>query len=171
MSLWGSARQTNGPWSRTVNGDGTLLGAPFQFQHRTNWTNALPNPLPHGALPTPNESWYPWWAATAQNVDGGEQGGSRYDVVFLVGRGWAYDDPVLSYKVMSHRDEASPMNGSFGGGVELGYDVGTCIGNITDGNGNYAPKVSVNGCGTGEGAPAIRSDHIPVGVRLRVMGR
>ena len=162
MSLWGTCREKDGPWSKTVNADGTISGCPVQFQHRRNWNSAKD---------LSSASWYPWWAATGQDENGGEEGGGRLDVVFLVGRGWAYDDPVLSYKVMPHRGEASPMNGGHGGGVELGYDVSTCVGNVSDGNGNYAPKVSVNGCGTGEGAPAIRSDHLPVGARLRVWTR
>jgi len=162
MSLWGSCRQTGGPWSKTVNADGTLAGCPFQFQHRANWNEAVD---------FSTDSWYPWWAATAQDVDDSNKGGGRFDMVVLVGRGWAYDDPVLTYRVMPHREEAAPTNGMLGGGVELGFNVDTCEGPVANGNGNYAPNVSVNGCGTGEGVPAIRSDHIPTGARVRIWGR
>jgi hypothetical protein len=187
MSLWGTCQETDGPWSKLVNADGTHTGCPFRFQHRLNWNEAgdvstvdvsnqpwyslWPVDFSSWAVDFSTDSWYPWWATTTQDPDNTNKGGGRFDMVFLVGRGWAYDDPVLTYRVMPHREEPAPTNGMLGGGVELGFNVDTCEGPVADGNANYAPNVSVNGCGTGEGAPAIRSDHIPTGARLRIWGR
>jgi hypothetical protein len=167
-SIWGTCREKNGPWSKTVNADGEENGCPFQFQHRTNFNDAID---------FTTKSWYPWWAATTQDQNDSSKGGGRMDVVLLVGRGWADDDPVLTYRVMAHHGEPSPMNGMLGGGVEIGFDPASCEGPVRDEPCvddkpcNYAPNVPITHCGTHPGAPAIRSDHIPTGARLRIWGR
>jgi hypothetical protein len=170
---WTTCQDKDGNESKTLNADGTSAGCPFKFENRHHW---------HKTPDMTVDSWFPWWAATYQHqVDGlKNHGGQRYDVVFLVGRGWAYDDPVRSYKVMPHYDQASPMNDMTGGGIQLNYDY-ECKGMIRKGRGgqtmSYAPKESVcsyegcTQCRNDPGAPAIASDHIPVGARLRVWAR
>lgn len=183
VGKWGPCKA---PWARTL--DGTSNECPYHYLNRNVW-NAQDNqfsPLP----------WYSWWAATTQRIDGDSDiddngdadafGGNRYDVIFLVGRGWADDDPILTYRVMSGRNEPSHSNGGFGGGVEMGYDVWTCAGRIPDSGQNYNPNFAIQpvgqqaipgghavppACGTGPGRPALRSDHIPIGARLRVWSR
>lgn len=128
---------------------------------------------------------YPYWSRTFRGKTGrefatGSQDGERHDVVWLVGKGWAYDDPVLSYQVMSDSTRVTPMNPS-GRGVEMwagrpgddgGANDGT-EGSVPDGSAlGYAPNhplYSTNG--TRRGKPALHSDHRPVGVRLRVFTR
>ncbi len=74
-------------------------------------------------------------------------------MIVLVGRGWADDDPVLGYKVL----------------------VQTCTdaGSVANDARGYAPNDSL-GCdddptgGTRPGAPAMHTDHRPMGARLRV---
>jgi hypothetical protein len=154
--------------SKTAEGPAGTAGCPYHYQGLYNWNL-------NTAAGLNLASWYPWWAATSQNEHAHDNGGERYDVVFLVGRGWAYDDPILSYRVLSHRDDpspmASPMNGYLGGGIEAAYDVNDCVGNVADGHGNYAPNFQLRSCGVGEGSPAIRSDHVPIGARLRIWAR
>jgi hypothetical protein len=179
---WTSCADRDGVSSKTFKANGTSTGCPLRFQSRFHWDKGRGD-WSGAASTTPRsmtgDSWYPWWAATFQDVSKGfEEHGQRYDIVFLVGRGWAYDDPVLSYKVMPHYDQPSPMNGWLGGGVQLSFDS-NCVGTIKDGNKpdkpkSYAPKLKIEPCGADPpvpGDPAIRSDHIPVGARLRVWAR
>jgi hypothetical protein len=114
----------------------------------------------------PESVVYPWWAATHRGKTTAKNGkGQRYDVILLVGKGWAYDDPVRDYAVMSDRDDPSPVDPT-GGGVEMyrGAD------NVYDGGGHYASNYSL-GYGTTAGKPALHSDHQPVFARLRVFQR
>jgi hypothetical protein len=87
-----------------------------------------------------------------------------------------YDDPVLSYAIMSDSNYESPMNPE-GRGVEM-YRDDNCDrpGSVANDSRGYAPNHSlgcdswVNG-GVKAGAPALHSDHRPMGVRLRVWSR
>jgi hypothetical protein len=135
--------------------DGSLRPKPYQSYEE--WREA---PIHNSS------SDYPWWAGTYRAKTGGLAGkGERLDAVILVGKGWAYDDPVREYMVMSDRQNASPLNPD-GGGVEMwmGGDA------VVDGRNNYAPNHDL-GFGTEPGKPALHSDHVPVGVRLRVFSR
>ena len=127
------------------------------YQSYENW-RASPNYTP--------SSVYPWWAATYRGDTDRKNGKSeRHDVILLIGKGWAYDDPVREYMVMSDRDDPSPLNPK-GGGVEMWQSAD----NVTDGNNNYAPNYSL-GSGATAGKPALHSDHQPVGARLRILLR
>jgi hypothetical protein len=88
----------------------------------------------------------------------------RYDAIMLVGLGWAYDDPVRDYLVMAGRSRVSPLN-PLGTGVEswIGADD---VPNQT----GYAPAFDL-GEGIMAGSPALHSDHMPVGAKLRVFLR
>jgi hypothetical protein len=127
------------------------------YQSYENW-RASPNYT--------SSSVYPWWAATYRGATHRRNGKSeRHDVILLVGKGWAYDDPVREYMIMSDRDDPSPLNPA-GGGVEMWQSAD----NVTNGNNNYAPNYSL-GSGTTAGKPALHSDHQPVGARLRIFLR
>ncbi len=151
-------------WAKTPYNNGTASGCPFHFQNVNHW-----NANPDFSL----SSWHPWWASSFGDIHGSDSLTERYDVVFLVGRGWAQDDPVMTYKVLPNRQEASPANGGAGGGVEIHF-ADSCAGKVTDSPvdpltiRNYAPMTAFGSCGMNPGAPALHSDHIPIGVRLRV---
>jgi hypothetical protein len=126
------------------------------------------------------QSWphlFPYWAATyhGSNSDyGGSSTKERHDAILLVGRGWAKDDAVRSYLVMhTHAQGDSPFafrrNGSL-----AAVDIAPYPGDhdVPNGGVHYRPTHdltddSVDGCTTA-GCAAVESDHIPVGVRLRI---
>jgi hypothetical protein len=94
--------------------------------------------------------------------------GERLSLIVLVGRGWAYDDAVVDYSVMSDSNHFSPLNPSERG-VEMWSDCRDEGGVAADERG-FRPRYRL-GCGTGRGAPALHTDHRPMGVRLRVLDR
>jgi len=145
-------------WASSLRRGASATGCPFQWASDQVFNAAPPSPI------TAN-TWFPWWAATFADADAVSHGKERFDAVFLVGRGWADDDPVAAYEVMPHRQESSPMGQ---GGVELSYNYGSCDGRVANVTENYRPNVAVGICSATSGAPALRSDHIPVSVRLRV---
>jgi hypothetical protein len=149
-------------WAATTSPDGAPQGCPFQFQHRQDWNSDQD---------FSEQSWFPWWAATSRHKDFTERAGTRFDTIILVGRGWADDDPVLTYKVMSDNDRPSPANDYAGGGVEMWATLGDCTAGAVAANQGYAPGASIHSCGTSAGAPALASDHKPVGARLRIYAR
>jgi hypothetical protein len=122
-------------------------------------------------------SAFPWWASDWRDKTSGEDKvGERLSMIVLVGRGWAYDDPVLSYGVMSDRNRSSPMQ-SDARGVEM-WRPDDCDdqGSVANDARGYAPSYSLGcddqaGGGVRPGAPALHSDHRPLGVRLRVWSR
>ncbi|MBI4509296.1 MAG: hypothetical protein HY698_06645 [Deltaproteobacteria bacterium] len=158
---------------------------PVGYQHM--WTDDPRSPPAWTAWSTEHEhgffSDFPWWAVdwrgktpTANNA------GERLSMIVLVGRGWAYDDPVLDYTVMSDSNDFSPMN-LHGRGVEmwqptaLGFPICPDEGAVSNHpTRSYAPNHSL-GCdysasgGTNPGAPALHSDHKPMGARLRIWSR
>ena len=94
----------------------------------------------------------------------------RLDAIILVGQGWADDDPVLSYTVASNKENVStPMN-NFDGGKAV--DIRRyCTDPVITSNSatNYWPPQAI--CSAEPWAPGAlmsRSDHKPVGVRLRM---
>lgn len=119
----------------------------------------------------------PWWASTGRTKDPGiASTGERYDVIMLVGKGWANDDAVLNYQVMVDRNKNDGNRHSLlensGRAVEMwaqcnddavfdsdeaGYEAGK----------SYQPNHNV-GCGTQPGDAALNTDHRPVGARLRI---
>jgi hypothetical protein len=129
---------------------------PNPFQQSSSWKTSPDHT---------SASVYPWWAATYRGKTGGLTGtGDRHDAIILIGKGWAYDDAVRDYKVMSDRSKVSPNNPS-GGGVEMwrGGD------SVTDGAG-YAPNHDL-GYGTTAGKPALHTDHRPITATLRIFVR
>lgn len=142
-----------------ANGDDMAMhdrmGDMSQWQSAGDWRNA-PD--------TSSSSRYPWWASsyrgkTAERFNKDE----RYDAVFLVGKGWSFDDPFLEYKVLSDRDDPSPMHPN-GGGVEMwASDPGI----VSNSGTNYRPIWDL-GYGIGPGTPALHTDHLPVLARLRI---
>ncbi len=167
--------QRIGQWVDGVD----LTGAPVSEANQWTWD---PDPAP-GALET-----FPWWARTFRSRTLGDKGwGDRHDLVILVGKGWANDDPVASYAVMQDHVRTTPdgscspfavSDGAHCLGVEMFHDGCTTGGfaiprpghAVPDGNGNYRPHRAMCPGFDQEGMPAVRTDHRPVGVRLRVFG-
>jgi hypothetical protein len=143
-------------------------------------------------------SAFPWWAVDWRDKETSlDKTNERLSAIVLVGRGWAYDDPVLGYTVMSDSNYVSPMN-ALGRGVEmyrgtlgaidsLPNDDFVCAtlsaGTVADDSAapdrlflSYVPSNSL-GCdgspygGTKAGAAALFSDHRPMGARLRIWSR
>ncbi len=129
---------------------------PLDFQSFWNWRAG------EVALP---DSAYPWWAATFRST-AKNQFAERHDVIMLVGRGWAYDDPIVGYTLVRPQPEVSPLNPN-GGAVELDGDDDIVGVGLVNGWPNYHPRFSVGGAGTNRGAPAARLDHVPIVARLR----
>ena len=163
--------------------DGTDKDYPKNFQYPF-WTNAdLPDSWESEDPPDHTvSSKYPWWAATGRTKTHGMRGGERYDMIFLVGLGWRTDDPLLEYKVMVDRNKnkfnsASLMDNT-GRAVNMFGHRPACSPNSVYRKGqegyaagkSYAPNHALGSCGTKPGAPALETDHRPVGVRLRVWG-
>ena len=151
---------------------------PANYQHM--WTTDPRNPFAWiGWQKDPNyssSSRFPWWATDWRDkTTKPNKAGERLSMIALVGKGWAYDDPALSYAVMADSSYVSPMNPE-GRGVEM-YK-GDCgdPGSVPFSSQSYAPTYSlgcdgfVNG-GTSPGAPAVHSDHRPMGARLRIWSR
>ncbi|HRK46545.1 MAG TPA: hypothetical protein PK324_13025, partial [Nocardioides sp.] len=133
---------------------------------------------------------FPYWATTYHGVDSDYGAGKereRHDAVLLVGKGWAKDDPVRKYIVMHTTVQYdSPFAIKDGQGRVLAVDIAPYeanndkdVPNVLDGRRNYAPQrplsieqqdgmlLTDTAC-TAAGCAAIETDHIPVGVRLRV---
>ncbi len=139
-------------------------------------------------LPAPDGfAHYPWWSRTYRGTTSANNGGStRLDAIMLVGKGWAYDDPVQAYRVLwdSHVSIAAmgqtpnPASGTphadcveqWDDGAAGAGGSGSCL---DGGRASYRPRFDLNGSATPPvaGAPALHSDHKPVGVRLRVWNR
>src|SRR5262249_13385672 len=76
-----------------------------------------PRPLAHALRRELHPQGYPWWASTSA----GSGRSSRLDAILLVGRGWAYDDPVVLYKPMASLPYPQIGNGyDDGAAVEIG---------------------------------------------------
>jgi len=147
-------------WARPTSTNGAPHGRPYHFVHRADW-QSTPDPS--------TTSWFPWWASSSRNAGFGDAAGNRFDVIILVGRGWSTDDPVRGYAVMADRQEPSAASGYLGGGVEMYIDSSNCGAGLAASG--YAPQVALPPCGTTPGAPALVSDHKPIGARLRIYAR
>jgi hypothetical protein len=135
---------------------------------------------------------FPWFARTfrGERADAG-YGGERFDMIILVGRGWASDDAVRSYMVMQDNDRYSPfaVMASYNevlGGVNM-WPQGEHT--LAPGKTHYRPNHQLgyrycipgaaNKCPQGfpetalfdkeQGGPALFTDHIPIGARLRIL--
>jgi hypothetical protein len=155
-------------------------GCPFQFEEVGHWQGEPSSPDPNNpAVETGDKyavdpsQWYVWWAATSA----GGNGSNRLDTIILVGRGWAYDDPLLRYGTVSDVNFVSFMNDYQGGGVEIMTPSDSWLDRDCNGDdtpdlvtvpGSYSPTSRLANADEGEGEPVICSDHKPVGARLRV---
>lgn len=123
------------------------------------------------------DALHPWWASTGRTETGGYgQNGERYDFVVLVGLGWSLDDAVLEYKVMTDRNRNALNSGSLMDATGRAVEMWTDCSNdsvLDAGDPDYVEGLSYQpnwdvGCGTQPGSAALKTDHRPVGVRLRV---
>jgi endonuclease/exonuclease/phosphatase family metal-dependent hydrolase len=153
-------------------------GVPFDYQHM--WADdPIGQWLAWNSPDTPHDrrdSDYPWWAADWRSKTGDDKSrsGERLSMVFLVGKGWAYDDAVLDYRLLNDRSVESPMH-TDGRAVEQWVDCDTA-GMANNDATSYAPNhwmgcSPTSAAGSGPGAPALSGDHKPIGVRLRVWDR
>lgn len=170
-----------------ANGYGYPKG--FQYVYWTNdtlvpaWTDETPRNYTtvsrYAGLYTDHreDALAPWWATTARGTGGGIGTVSeRYDMILLVGRGWAQDDAVLGYQVMVDRNKniynRHSLLESSGRAVEMWDDCGRDAvydqgdPNYQSGK-SYRPNHDV-GCGVQPGDTALYTDHRPVGARLRI---
>lgn len=114
---------------------------------------------------------FPWWAATFRGKRTHPRSYSeRHDLFVLVGQGWAGDDPVLNYAPMNVQNEvgSNPLHPDNRAVATL---ISTdCSNEVVrwDSPLSYAPSWPISPCGTTRGAPALHTDHIPIGARLRV---
>lgn len=152
-------------------------GCSYGWETYEHW---LASGTPHDA-----DRNYMWWAAPSSAHGGG---GSRLDAIILVGRGWADDDPVREYAVMQNLPTSTPLSND-GTAVEIrrycNKDANdplaaverVCAGDqtCTETSRNYSPQFVVcgneptDGMEGGAGHTAFRSDHRPIGVRLRLL--
>lgn len=141
-------------------GTGSDQGCPFQYRPGSSW---VAEGRPHN---TGVDQRYAWWAGT-DTAQGG--GGSRLDLIILAGLGWADDDPVREYLAMANTEAPNIANGFRRAGVEIRHYCSDpqelTLGNPVD----YHPENPVcSGIAAQPAALAFRSDHKPLGVRLRV---
>jgi hypothetical protein len=157
-----------------------VTGLPEPYVNRNTWgalalthMNKWLNEKKAAAMP------FPWWSRTfrSETACPGYQG-DRHDMIMLVGRGWASDDPVVSYTVMQDSNKPSPFavlndDGTVRGGVEMfewnstACTPGDVKGGVPDSGTNYSPNYDV-GAGTGPGRAALITDHRPIAARLRI---
>ena len=128
----------------------------------------------------PGDPGYPWWLTTYRgDKPDGLRRTDRYDAIMLVGKGWAYDDPVVEYQVMNDRSDSTIMS-PVGYAVEM-WHSSDLVTNGLDSSGiarGYRPNYRLSlppGIGSSSpfvpGEPALDSDHVPVRARLRVFQR
>ena len=157
----------------TINQVEVSNHGPFKWRLYTHW-----NSDPYRSYGTAIDE-FPWWKGTSTSGGGG---GRRLDVVFLVGRGWADDDPVQGYQTVTTAFEGvkNYTNNYTNGSIDLRNwcsDQDLVVGEYPDES--YVPDF-LNVCtlsgGTpaqdaraanGAGALAYRSDHKPLMVRVR----
>jgi hypothetical protein len=174
----------NSSWAKIPGSwSGEPTGCPYHFKSIDSWKADVSSPI--ASDPTieagdkyavdPSQ-WYTWWGGTSS----GGHGSSRHDVILLVGRGWAYDDPVKRYSTTSDTSFRSFINDYVGGGVEIlspgdpdifGVDLDCDYSGIPDlvtTPGSYSPNFALTGQSLGEGKPTLCTDHKPVGARLRL---
>lgn len=180
----------NGAWPHSPDGDNgmpigfTSAGDWNYFDDTTTWWWGTSMSWPH---------YFPYWARTYRGDTSDhdhDAGHERNDGIFLVGKGWASDDAVRGYTVMNTTAEfdeyndatnSEPHGSPFAIRDALGRVVavdlspwgdGEQIDNVNLGARHYRPQFDLtndwsDGC-TANGCAAAESDHLPVGVRLRV---
>jgi hypothetical protein len=131
-------------------------------------------------------TFLPWWVGgeTGYSTNFGG-GGDRHDVILLVGLGWAQDDPVRQYLVPNavELDSAtetalSPMTGRNRsdlierGGIDIRHYCNPLFKDLVQGQygASYEPEFT-DVCSAHDDATkkmVYRSDHKPVGIRLRI---
>jgi hypothetical protein len=149
---------------------------PVGFQHHSKGDPRTP-PAWQSWQSAPDRtptSAFPWWATDFRGrVSQSESPSDRFSMIVLIGQGWAYDDPVTDYEVMSDVARVSPMN-PIGRGVEM-WQPDSCDdhGSVPDDDVHgYAPNYALKCVGeTQQGRPALHSDHKPMRAKLRVWGR
>jgi hypothetical protein len=194
-------------WSYGMHNFGTNTSSnnlPTPYANRGDWQNLTGDkwvfpPQLSGPLA------FPWFSRTfrGERADAG-YGGDRFDMIILVGRGWASDDAVRSYLVMQDNDKFSTfaVMESYNevlGGVNM-WPIGTPT--LAAGKKHYRPNHELgyrhswecsphidddcecadpfpNGLtcemqvdtyyGRDRGDPALFTDHIPIGARLRIL--
>src|SRR5262249_21704379 len=139
---------------------GESLGCPFYYPPASNWEELGRQRTTGPVQP------YQWWAGTTSDQGGV---GSRLGVILLVGLGWADDDPVREYLAMANTEVPNIANGFQPAGVEIRHSCGDDPQLLTLGNpADYHPENQVcSEVAAQPGALAFRSDHKPVGTRLR----
>jgi hypothetical protein len=162
---------------------GSATGCPYRYEHVSAWKSEPSAPAPgNPSIETGQKyavdpsQWYPWWGGTSS----GGGGGSRLDVIILVGRGWAYDDPLLRYTPVSDVNFVSHANDYTGGGAEIMKPDEAAWNdwnpeckmegspNLVTVPGSYSPSFALISAPDGEGAPFVCTDHKPIGARLRL---
>lgn len=166
-------------------------GLPFAYTKAQTWRQL--NDTTTWWWDDPMQNWphfFPYWARTyyggGSGYDGNNAGHDRHDGVFLVGTGWSNDDAVRGYVVMNTTAEFGEY-GTVGSGspfairdasgnvvaVDISPNKAGEDGDVSNTWGeHYAPQFNIDpglhdGCTT-SGCSAAESDHIPVGVRLRI---
>ncbi|WP_437896648.1 hypothetical protein [Sorangium sp. So ce124] len=114
----------NGSLKQTMHTGDFGYGAdevPIGYQHMTS-DDPRPGPAWLACQSThvhSASSAFRWWATDWRNKKStADKAGERLSMIVLVGSGWEYDDPVLSYAFMRDRNFVSPMNPS-GRGAEM----------------------------------------------------
>lgn len=148
-------------------------GVPSPYQRAT----AAPSGEWTAWRSAPTFSWssvYPWWAVDYRDKTSGDTHmNERLSMMALVGKGWQKDNPVVTYSVMNDSNHTSPIHETKRA-VEMWrpddeYDTGS----VANDEFGYRPSYSLGkdsypGGGTKRGAPALHSDHRPIGMRIRV---
>jgi hypothetical protein len=171
MHDWGSADPAN-----AVD---PVTQLPVRYMNRRDWGDLGLTDEDKWLDELNGEPMFPWWSRTFRGTTACPgQGSDRHDMIMLVGRGWASDDPVVSYTVMQDNNKPGPfavrdVNGDPLGGVEM-YEwnstactPGDIKGGVPDSGTNYNPNYNV-GAGVGPGRAALITDHRPIAARLRI---
>ncbi|WP_036243327.1 hypothetical protein [Methylobacter luteus] len=160
-------------------------GKPPGYSNYSDWVDIpwasrfrLPGPADLGMT----TAWHPWWTKSETGYKESQGAGEdRLDAIFLVGLGWAKDDPVRQYAIpptaeLDDMKEEHPMVGrNPDGTIEEGaIDIRrycSFIDRVTGSKPNsYRPEFSTP-CDSGKPESnwtAWRSDHKPIGTRLRI---
>ncbi len=147
--------------------------APDPFVSVTDWRARFDNPV---VWPDPlNSPDFPWWSSTWRGkTNGFSKRGERYDVVWLVGLGWASDDPVRVYTIMSDNHDTRGEFTRDGGCVRMWTGALDSLNHPnwcgSDPSKTYRPNRALCS-GTDCYRAALYTDHLPIGARLRVQSR
>lgn len=106
-----------------------------------------------------------WWGRTflRPTPSAISNGAGRYDVVFLIGRGWESDDPAKAYQILQRADVPVNPFAPTGKGVNTWGQSKPGAG-----PGNYKPRATVRTTANTEGSAALETDHTAIGGHLRI---